>query len=88
MGTEEFLNRLFKKHQEAVNFPATSTVCKLMTKLVLLLYPEQAKKKINNIDELQAKLNLVQIELKEILEIIPVSWCMSPEETASKFMLS
>lgn len=86
MSTEEFINRLFQKHQEAVNYPATSTVCNLMTKLLLLLYPEQSKKKIENVETLQTRFNNLEQELVEILQTMPSNWKASPEQTASNFM--
>lgn len=86
MSSEEFINRLFQKHQEAINYPATSTVCKLMTKLLLLLYPEQAKKTTTNKVELQSKLDRLEAELVEILKTMPSRWGLSPEETSRRFM--
>lgn len=88
MSSEEFINRLFIKHQEAINYPATSTVCKLMTKLLLLLYPEQAKKTTTDIEELQSKLNNIQTELVNILRTMPSDWGLSSQETASQFIKS
>lgn len=86
MGREEFINRLFQKHQEAIDYPATSTICNLMTKLLLVLYPEQAKKKIENKESLQEKLDTIESDLVEVLKTMPAKWKASPETTASNFM--
>lgn len=86
MGREEFINSLFQKHQEAIDYPATSTVCNLMTKLLLVLYPEQAKKKIENKEKLQDKLDKIEKDLAEVLRTMPSKWKASPEVTASNFM--
>ena len=39
----DFLQRLFLKHQETPLFPPTSSVCKMVTHIMLLLFPEQTK---------------------------------------------
>jgi len=83
---EEFLVNLQRKHSEAVNYPATSTVCRLMTRVLLLLFPEQSKKKIPDVEEIKRRLKDIEQELVEILNTMPDSWSESPQETANKFM--
>jgi serine O-acetyltransferase len=86
MNSEDFIERIFQKHQEAEKFPATSTTCKLMTKLMLVLFPEQSKKKITDKQQLETVLNNLGADLEEILRTIPEKWIHSSKDTAQLFL--
>lgn len=86
MSKEDFLAKIFQKHVESENYPSTSTTCKLMTKLLLLLFPEQSKKKFKNKEELNLTFEEIGKELEIILSTIPSTWKYSPNETVEIFL--
>lgn len=86
MSKEEFLHQIYQKNIESENYPATSTVCKLMTSLLLLLFPEQSKKTYQNVDDIDKALNALGNDLLDILKSIPESWTHTPEESKSLFL--
>lgn len=80
-----FLEDLFEKHSAAARFPPTSAICKLTTKTLLLLFPEQSKKHFENTSELQAKFDDLEKELAEMLGTIKDRLPNSPAEIARIF---
>lgn len=86
MSTEELLSKIYQKNLEAEKYPATSSVCNLMTKLLLFLYPEQSKKTFKSLEDTQNALTEIGLELKNLLETIPDSWGYSPQESADLFI--
>ena len=46
MLPEKFLAEILDRHVNTDSFPATSDIKKLFTKIVLTLFPEQARKQI------------------------------------------
>jgi serine O-acetyltransferase len=86
MSNEDFVERIFQKHQSKVMFPPSSSVHKLITKLLLLLFPEQNTLKINQSSEIKKAFSEIASELKEILENIPEKWSHTPQETTDTFM--
>ena len=86
MSSEEFLFKIYQKNKESDKYPATSTVCKLMTKLLLLLFPEQSEKTYDSIEDLKKELDKLGTELVNILKPIPEKWEYTPEESAALFL--
>lgn len=86
MSNEDFLKRIFQKQIESEKFPATSTVCNLMTRLLLIIFPEQSKKKYTDVEQIKAVFDSIGLELEEILSTIPEQWSKSPKETVSFFL--
>lgn len=64
---EAFLKELYEKHQKIEQFPATSSICKLITKVILTLYPEQARKQFKSVDRLSEVFNNHRKELVQIM---------------------
>lgn len=63
----EFLQSLFIKHSTTATFPPTSSIARLVTKTLLLLFPEQTKKHYDTEDSLRLAFEKVEIELTSIL---------------------
>lgn len=70
MNNKEFLHKLYQKHLSTEKIPSTSAVCKLITKILLTLYPEQSKKHLHKIEELESRLEATRKELQSILEVM------------------
>ncbi len=86
MNKTDFLERIFQKHIEVKKFPATSSICKLMTQLLLVLFPEQSKKTFKNKEEINEALEAFGSDLLVILEAIPESWINNPKSTVKLFL--
>lgn len=63
----EFLQSLFVKHSTTATFPPTSSIARLITKTLLLLFPEQTKKHYDTEGSLRLAFEKVEIELTSIL---------------------
>ena len=63
----EFLQSLFVKHSTTATFPPTSSIARLVTKTLLLLFPEQTKKHYDTEGSLRLAFEKVEIELTSIL---------------------
>jgi serine O-acetyltransferase len=49
MISEKFFENLFQKHQKSPHFPKTSTVDRLIRRLIFVLFPEQSKQSYSNV---------------------------------------
>ena len=67
---QEFLNKIYLKHQGTTAYPSTSEICTLTTKLMLILFPEQTKHRINSTIEIEAQLIEREKELAQQLEVM------------------
>jgi serine O-acetyltransferase len=67
MFTNDFLETIYQKHISTDTFPATSSVARLITRLVLLLFPEQTKKHYHSIDELNNAFLKIEAEFAQLL---------------------
>jgi serine O-acetyltransferase len=65
---KEFIERLYKKHQQTESFPPTSSVYKLITKILLTLFPEQSQKHFKSSGDLSKAFETFEKELLDILE--------------------
>lgn len=63
----KFLEKLFEKHINTPSYPATSSVSRFITKLLLVLFPEQTKKHYHSADDLRATFADLETELTSIL---------------------
>ena len=63
----EFLNNLYDKHKSTELFPPTSSVCRLITKVLLILFPEQTKQHYKSKEELEAAFIKLEAELSSLL---------------------
>ncbi|MCS6824454.1 MAG: serine acetyltransferase [Cytophagaceae bacterium] len=70
MTNKEFIEALWLKHRKVEPFPPTALITRFVTKLLLLLFPEQSKTRFENTDDLKLALNILQQELSDILQPI------------------
>lgn len=77
MIENSFIETLFQKHIHTPTYPSTSTVSRFVTKLLLILFPEQTKKHFHSVDDLKESFTKLDSELTEMLvsmqEHLPVS---------------
>ena len=63
-----FIKSIFDKHQSDEKYPATSSVSKFVTRLLLLMFPEQAKKQYHSEAYISDKFIGLKADLIEILD--------------------
>jgi serine O-acetyltransferase len=77
---------ILRKHQQAGTFPLTSDICQLVTRVLLLLFPEQSKNQYKNSEDIQNQLKQYESDLTNLLTSME-SYLASPaKELASEFM--
>jgi serine O-acetyltransferase len=81
----QFLQSLFLKHKETSKYPPTSVICKVATKILLTLFPEQTRIVFNSPQDIQDKLDGFEKELTEILATIPEGLVESPSVLSKRF---
>ncbi len=86
MLTKDFLNTLYKKHISTEIYPATSSVSRLITKVLLILFPEQTKKHYHSVDELADAFEKLEGELKSILSSMQPHLKKDASEIAKNFI--
>lgn len=64
--SSQFLEHLYQKHCSTETFPPTSSMARLITKILLLLYPEQTKKHHHSVEGLRLAFEKVEIELTSL----------------------
>lgn len=67
MLPNDFLDSLFQKHKNTEVFPPTSSVSRLITKVLLILFPEQTKQHYKNREELAEAFTKLETELTTLL---------------------
>ncbi len=67
MTQHQLIDALFKKHQHIERFPPTSSIARLMTKVMLVLFPEQTKKHYQTIEGLQEAFVQIEADLQTLL---------------------
>ncbi len=85
---QEFIKKIYNKHCVSKSYPSTSMVTNLVTRIVLLLFPEQSIKKSKGLEELTKNVNAVEQDLISILNQIPDQLDDTPEKLALAFMSS
>lgn len=83
---KEFIDKIYKKHQDIPRLPSTSSVSKLMTKVMLTLFPEQSKKQYRNSDDIAMAFSARRDELREILGSMESHLPDSSDALAEAFM--
>ncbi|MDX2191535.1 MAG: serine O-acetyltransferase EpsC [Bacteroidota bacterium] len=68
MLPKPFVELIFKKHISTEVYPATSSISRLITKIILILFPEQTKKHYQDISELFTAFEIIEKELSMILQ--------------------
>ena len=87
MTQQQFLEDIFQKHIRTENFPSSSSIARLMTKIMLVLYPEQTKKHFLSIEGLQEAFLRIETDLANMLGSMQSHLAMPSEVLAKEFML-
>lgn len=85
---KKFVEKIYERHCVTKHYPPTSSITQLVTKLVLILFPEQSKNKTNDLDQLEKRLTKIENEWISIFQDMPDELPQAPEVLAEKFMLS
>lgn len=83
---EAFLKQILGRHTQTKPFPATSDIKKLFTKIVLTLFPEQTRKQIVNLADLQLIWESIENGLESILHTMSYDLPASPQEITQSYM--
>lgn len=84
---KDFIKKLHKKHIETNDYyPATSSISKLTTRIILTLFPEQAKKRFHTIEDCEKTLKSFNYDLQKILFSMEDKLPSSSTNIANKFM--
>lgn len=86
MNNDDFIDRLYKKHLGTEKIPSTSVVCKLITKILLTLYPEQSKKHFHKKEDLAERFEAFRKDLRSILKDMENMLSDTPENLSRAFM--
>jgi serine O-acetyltransferase len=81
-----FLQSLVNKHQQTDHFPATSEICQWVSKLLLLLFPEQTQLHLNTIEDANNALNQHKQSLLDLLHKMENHLNAPPKTIADAFM--
>jgi serine O-acetyltransferase len=83
---DAFLKQILGRHTQTKPFPATSDIKKLFTKIVLTLFPEQTRKQIVNLTDLQLIWESIEHGLESILHTMNQDLPASPQEITKRYM--
>jgi serine O-acetyltransferase len=86
MSTKQFAQQLFQRHQKTIIAPSTSSVCKLLTRVLLIMFPEQANKKYRSAEFIEDRLEIIGSELKQLLHIMQPSLKQDASHIATAFI--
>ncbi len=81
-----FLESLYEAHTTTEYFPPTSSVARLVTRLVLLLFPEQTKKHYDSVEKLGAAFDRIEQDLGELLQSMQRHLPQDATQIASQFV--
>lgn len=85
MLSDSFYNELFQKHQSTPHFPKTTTVARLVSRIILLLFPEQSRQVYTSIDSLKCSFELINKDFTELLDSMQEHLARSSSEIALEF---
>lgn len=86
MLPEKFLSELLDRHVNTEAFPATSDIKILFTKIVLTLFPEQARKQIVQLDDLRLVWESIENGLESLLHDMADKLADTPQNITSRYM--
>jgi len=86
MLPDTFLQVLVDRHAKTRSFPATSEIKRLFTKIILALFPEQARRQVRKIDELKSVWEGIETGLESLLHDMADVLPDSPQNISSKYM--
>lgn len=67
MLSDQFLQDLLCKHRATAAFPPTSSVARLMTRILLTLFPEQTKRHYQSVEALRGAFEKIEEDLTHLL---------------------
>jgi serine O-acetyltransferase len=83
---DAFLNQILDRHAQTKPFPATSDIKKLFTKIVLTLFPEQTRKHVVNLADLQLVWESIEHGLESILHTMSKDLPGTPQEITKSYV--
>lgn len=83
---KHFLETLLQKHQQAGTFPSTSDICTLVTRILLVLFPEQTQSQYKDIADVEIQMGVYQKELTRLLTSMQKDLPAPASELSDKFM--
>jgi len=83
---KHFFETLLQKHQQAGTFPSTSAICKLVTRILLVLFPEQTQSKYKDVADVEIQMGVYQKELTRLLLSIQNDLPAAANELSAAFM--
>jgi len=86
MLPKDFLDNLYNKHISTDLFPPTSSVTRLITKVLLILFPEQTKQHYTSIGELETAFVKIEAELSLLLSSMQKHLDSEAKVIAKKFV--
>ena len=82
---KNFIKSIFNKHQSDEKYPATSSVSKFVTRLLLLMFPEQAKKQYHSEAYILDKFIVLKGDLIDMLDGMTKPMPHDAEATSERF---
>ncbi|MCU0416958.1 MAG: serine O-acetyltransferase [Cytophagaceae bacterium] len=82
----KFLETLLYKHQTSKEYPPSSEVCQWVTRLMLLMFPEQTQTQYQSVNDIKHELKHHERTLVELLTQMQATIPRSPETLATEFM--
>lgn len=64
---EDFIKQLLEKHTHSERYPPTSSISRWVTKILLVLFPEQSKKQCKTEEDVEFKISTIEHDLTAIL---------------------
>jgi serine O-acetyltransferase len=83
---KNFLETLLQKHQQAGTFPSTSDICNLVTRILLVLFPEQTQSQYKNVSDVEIQMGVYQKELTRLLAAMQEDLPAPANELSDHFM--
>ncbi|RXK48240.1 serine O-acetyltransferase [Aquirufa rosea] len=86
MLPSDFLDTILSKHEQTRDFPATSDIKKLFTKIILTLFPEQTRKHFSQKEELVAVWESIENGLESMLHSMKSQLTGDPHSLTQAYM--
>jgi serine O-acetyltransferase len=86
MLPRSFLDTLLEKHRSTDVFPPTSSVARLATRILLLLFPEQTRKHYASAEALREAFDQIETDLADLLRSMQRHLPDSAESIAAQFV--